>query len=147
MTFPARPRRHRPFGRLAMFVLLLPCLAALAGWVVKSLWNAVLVDAIGARPLSFWQALGLLLLCRILLGHWGPRRRPRWSDGGPGSPAGPASPGGSWRDKWRSMTPQQREMFRSHWRARCAGSGRWPSRAESKEEGTKGDASKGPESR
>ena len=48
---------------------------------------------------GFWQALGLLLLCRILfggLGHGGPRRH-----GGRG-----------FRGRCRNMSPEEREKFR-----------------------------------
>ena len=97
-----RPHRHP--GRIAVFALLLLCAAAIATWLVMALWNAVLVDAVGAKPLSYWQALGLLLLCRLLFGNWGRRGR-----GGP-----PAL-----RDTVAGMSPEQRARFREHWRSRC----------------------------
>lgn len=102
-----RPRRHP--ARFALFLVLLLCAAAAAGWLVMALWNAVLVRALGAGPLDFWQALGLLLLCRLLFGNWGPRRMG-------GAHGGPSS----MRDKWASMNPEQRERFREHWKSRCA---------------------------
>lgn len=100
----SRPRR-RP-ARLALFALLLLCALAAAGALVMALWNAVLVPALGAGPLNFWQALGLLLLCRLLFGRWGPPRRH-------GPPA-------ALREHLGSLSPQQRERFRQHWQARCA---------------------------
>jgi hypothetical protein len=109
MTFSNRgqlPRRHP--AKFALFALVLICGVAAAGWVVMTLWNAVLVDALGAKPLGYWQALGLLLLCRILFGNWGPRRM--------GPSGGPAAI----REKWSSMNAEQRAQFKEHWRARCA---------------------------
>lgn len=101
-----RPHRHP--ARLAFFVLMLLSAAAAAGWLVMALWNAVLVDALGARPLGYWQALGLLLLCRLLFGNWGPRRM-----GPPRGPGGAGGPGGS-------ISAEQRARWAAHWKARCA---------------------------
>lgn len=39
----------------------------LEGWIVMLLWNAVVpVIWVGAPKLSFWVAVGVLLLCNIL---------------------------------------------------------------------------------
>lgn len=97
-----------------MFVLLLPVFLALVGWVVQALWNSVVVEISGARPMTFWQALGLLLLCRILLGRWGPGGYGPWSRF--------RGPGGSVRDRWQGLTPEQRDQLRHRWMAKCAGS-------------------------
>ena len=40
----------------------------LGGELVKLLWNWILPPLFGWRTLNFWQALGLLALCRILFG-------------------------------------------------------------------------------
>jgi hypothetical protein len=101
------PRPQRRPARIAVFVVLMGCAAAVAGWLVMALWNAVLVPALGAKALDYWQALGLLLLCRVLFGNWGP---PRGGHRGP--TVGPAA-------KWGSMSTEQRARFREHWQARC----------------------------
>jgi hypothetical protein len=49
---------------IALFLLL-------GGEVVKWLWNWLLPPLFGWRELTFWQALGLLALCRILFGGHG----------------------------------------------------------------------------
>ena len=49
------------------FVLFIP----LGGLVVQWLWNWLLPDLFGLRQITFWQALGLLALCRILFGSFG----------------------------------------------------------------------------
>ena len=43
----------------------------LGGLVVQWLWNWLLPDVFGLRQITFWQALGLLALCRILFGNFG----------------------------------------------------------------------------
>src|SRR4051812_22406118 len=62
-----------PFA-IAAFVLFI----ALGGEIVHRLWNWLLPPLFGWRLITFWQALGLLALCRILFGGFGlsPRSRP-----------------------------------------------------------------------
>jgi MFS family permease len=43
----------------------------LGGVIVQWLWNWLLPDIFGLRQITFWQALGLLALCRILFGSFG----------------------------------------------------------------------------
>lgn len=79
------------------------------------LWNAILPDIFTAKPISFWQALGLLALARILFGGF----RGPWGGGGnPGRYRG-NGPGGAWREKWKNMSAEERVKFRSEWRKRC----------------------------
>lgn len=39
--------------------------------LVMSLWNALIPALFGLKSLSFWNALGLLVLCRVLFGGMG----------------------------------------------------------------------------
>ena len=87
----------------------------LFGWIVMSLWNGILPVVItGVKTITFLQALGLLLLSKILFGGFGGGRG-KWR----GSPA--------WREKmkqrWDTMTPEEREKFKDEWKNRCGG--RW----------------------
>lgn len=43
---------------------------AVAGAVVMLLWNAIIPSVIGWGALSYLQAVGLLLLCRVLFGRF-----------------------------------------------------------------------------
>ena len=79
--------------------------AFLGGWVVMSLWNWLLPPLFGWHVLTFWQGLGILVLCRILFGRWG---------GGPKGPAFRRGPGG-----WKKMTPEEKEEWRQRMRERC----------------------------
>jgi len=72
---------------------------AIGGEVVMHLWNWLLPTLFGWRQITFWQALGLLALCRILFGGFGVhgvrsnvRRRVD--------------------ERWEQMTPEEREKFR-----------------------------------
>jgi len=89
----------------------------LFGELVMHLWNWLLPPLFGWHLITFWQALGLLLLSRILFGSWG-------SGGGNRGRRGR-------REKWDKMTPEEREKLRQSWAARC---GRFPNApGESKE--------------
>lgn len=77
------------------------------GWVVMSLWNWLAPTLFGLREVTFWQALGLLLLCRILFGGFGM--------GGGGHRSGSRRKIG---ERWERMTPEERERFQQSWRGR-----------------------------
>jgi hypothetical protein len=70
------------------------------GELVQHLWNWLLPPLFGFRLLTFWQALGLLALCRILFGGHGFHGK-----GGSG-----------WRrrreEHFAKMTPEERERFK-----------------------------------
>ncbi|MGA2113896.1 MAG: hypothetical protein ABSH56_04000 [Bryobacteraceae bacterium] len=68
------------------------------GFVVMSLWNWLAPAVFGGRMVTFWQALGLLVLARILFGGW---------HGQPGHRMR-----GRMLEKWAEMTPEERERFR-----------------------------------
>ena len=59
-------------GRFLFFIPL--GLAAIAGFtaIVMLLWNALLPDIFGITTITFWQALGILILSKILFGGFGP---------------------------------------------------------------------------
>ena len=77
---------------------------ALFGWIVMALWNAVLVPAVGANIITFWQALGLLVLSRILVGGFAGK--------------GGGYRGRHWKEKWANMTPEEKERFQDYCRSR-----------------------------
>jgi hypothetical protein len=52
---------------------------AMGGAIVMLLWNGIMPEVFGLGLVTFWQALGLLILGRFLLG--GLKRRRYW--GGP----------------------------------------------------------------
>jgi hypothetical protein len=104
-------KRGKWFLKKGLTVLLVATAALLLfGFIVMTLWNAILPAVIHAGTLTFGQALGLLVLCKILFGGFhGPWR------GGPGS---------RWKqgmkDRWLQMTPEDREKFKQDWKGRCA---------------------------
>ena len=77
-------------------LLLLGFLAfvAVGGLAVRELWNWLLPPLLGAHTVTFWQALGILALSRILFGGFG---------------GGGRHSGGK---RWGRMTPEERERLR-----------------------------------
>ncbi len=49
-------------------ILAIPLFIAIGGAVVQLLWNWLLPPLLGWHAITFWQAVGLLALCRILFG-------------------------------------------------------------------------------
>jgi hypothetical protein len=91
-------RKFWIFKGLKMLAFAAVVIAAL-GYLVMGLWNAVLPAAAGLHPISYLQALGLLVLARILFG--GLRTRGHWH----------------WRarmqERWQQMSPEEQEKVRA----------------------------------
>jgi hypothetical protein len=92
---------------------IIPVFAALflfiGGEIVMHLWNWLVPALFGWRTISFWQAVGLLALCRILFGGWHGGQRSRFRQ----------RMRERMTERMEHMTPQEREEFRRRWRARC----------------------------
>lgn len=55
------------FEAFALAILMLVVLGILMAWPVQILWNGCLIQAVdGLNPITFWQALGINVLCSIL---------------------------------------------------------------------------------
>ena len=88
---------------------------AVGGEVVRLLWNWLLPPLFGWREVTFWQALGILVLCRILFGGFGGHGHAR--GGLRGRMAGRMADRVA--DRWQAMSPEDRERFRQRLRERC----------------------------
>jgi hypothetical protein len=73
---------------------------ALGGAVVRWLWNWLTPPLFGFHLITFWQAIALLALCRILFGGFGMRGRRH------------AYGRRRMRDRWREMSPEERQRIR-----------------------------------
>jgi|SRR5208337_4657853 len=89
------------------FLLFVVLAATVFSFVVMWLWNRLMPAIFGLHAISFWQALGLLVLSKILFsGFHG--RHAFTKD---------------WRmrliRRWEDMTPEERDAFRAGTRAGC----------------------------
>ncbi len=100
----------------AWLIPLIPLGIAAIGAVVMLLWNALIPDIFHLGEITFWQALGLLVLSKILFSG-GPRgggRHKRHQE--------------EWRkkmgEKWEHMSPEERQQFKMKLRYK-GGFGNW----------------------
>ena len=89
------------------FLLIIVLAVIVAGSAVMLLWNWLVPDLFGWHTLNFGQAVGLLVLCRLLIGGM----------------RGHAGRHLHWRarlaERMEAMTPEEREKFRAGLHARC----------------------------
>jgi len=88
----------------------------LGGAIVELLWNWLAPALFGWKTINFWQAWGLLALCRILFGGM----RVSGSRGGPQTIRHRLVDRMADRvaERWDAMTPEERERFRQRLRDR-----------------------------
>lgn len=79
------------------------------GSLVMFLWNSILPAVLGISTITFWQAIGILVLSKILFGGF------RGGHGHCNSHAGHHL-----RGKWMNMNPEDREKMKQEWRIRCS---------------------------
>ncbi len=97
-------RQRRMFRILKVATIAILALGVF-GLLVESLWNWLMPALFGVRTITYWQALGVWILSRVLLGGFHPRASSR-----------------HWRarmiDRWERMSPEERERFRERLRHR-----------------------------
>lgn len=102
-------RRKKLMWFAPLAILAVAGLILIGGEIVMLLWNWLAPALFGWRAITLWQALGILVLCRILFGGHGLR--------------GPRGPRMGFRrrmdERWENMTPEERERFRERMRGRC----------------------------
>lgn len=104
-------RRFRVFIPFAVLAFV-----ALLTLAVYALWNGVVTDVFGLKDITYWQALGLLVLSKILFGGFPGGRR---CGGGPGGRRKRLM----MEKHWASLDPAERQRLREEMRERF---GDWP---------------------
>ena len=98
-------------GRRALHIVRVLLIVTVAfvvfGFVTMHLWNWLVPAIFGLRTITFLQAIGLVLLSKILLGGFRPpwAGRRRWRE--------------HMAERWEKMTPEERERFRAGMSGRC----------------------------
>ena len=101
-----RTRAKRLIVMVPAAVVGMALFMAIGGELVRLLWNWLAPSLFGWRQVTFWQAVGLLALCRILFGRSGFGRGGRpWRRGHGG---------------WSRMSPEEREKWRETLRERSS---------------------------
>lgn len=91
-----------------LLILIAPLVLALVTLIVMWLWNLLLPEILGVKAISFWQAMGILVLSKILFGGF---------RGG----------GGKFRRfkerhcerKTDGMSDEEKEKLKEIWRKKC----------------------------
>ena len=95
-----RPRWKKMIYIAPLAVVAIAVFIAIGGEVVMKLWNWLMPSLFGWRLITFWQAVGLLALCRILFGGLGRHGSPR------------SHFRRRMQERCGNLTPEQRERFR-----------------------------------
>jgi len=100
-------RMKRIFLIAPLAIIGIAIFIVIGGELVMHLWNWLLPGLFGWRQISFWQAVGVLALCRILFGGLGGRgcHRSRFRR--------------RMEERLGQMTPEERERFRQGMRSGC----------------------------
>jgi hypothetical protein len=105
--------RKRSVKRVVGFAVVALLFVAVACLVLMALWNALMPEIFGLKSITYWQALGLLVLSRFLIGGLGLGGRH-----------------GHWRhrmqERLETLTPEEREKFMAAIENRRCGSPRPP---------------------
>ncbi|WP_336829735.1 hypothetical protein [Sphingobacterium multivorum] len=105
-----RMKRQRK-GKFAFMVVAIIVGVFLLVALLQYLWNTVMVDIFNLKAITYWQALGLFVLSKILFGR------------GLGKPGG-----GRFRrdvppqmEKGEDLSDEERERLREEWKRRFGG--------------------------
>ncbi len=101
--------RRKWFYRIPGIILIAIAAVALLGVIVEHLWNWLIPAIVGWHAINFWQAVGILVLSKILFGGFRGRGGERWRH--------------RIGERWEKMSPEEREKFRSGLRGRCGDRG------------------------
>jgi hypothetical protein len=92
--------------KFILFPLLALAFLSLVSFVVMQLWNHLLPDILNVSSISFWQAMGIFILCKILFGFGrGGRMGPPWMRRG-------------MSERFGNMTPEEKQRFREEMKTR-----------------------------
>ena len=99
-------KRRFDWGRMILlFIIIAPIAVLIFGSVVMFLWNNALAPVLHVSEVTFWQALGILVLSKILFSSFSGgrgRRHPTWKE--------------RITEKWNNMNPEEKEKFKEKWK-------------------------------
>ena len=110
-------KRYWIFKAIVLAILAILALSA----VVMTLWNWLIPRLMNGPSVSLWEAMGLLVLSKILFGNFG---RGNW---GSAYSARKRTWERKFKEKWDKMTPEEREHFKATMKNRCSSWG-WMSK-------------------
>jgi hypothetical protein len=91
-------------GKILVWIIVLIGITFGFGMGTMYLWNWLVPELFSGPVITFWQAIGLLVLSKILFWGFGRGCHCGNRHGGPWRPY--------WKEKWASMNPEDRERFK-----------------------------------
>ncbi|MDB5029354.1 hypothetical protein [Mucilaginibacter sp.] len=104
-------------GRFIFIPIAVVAFLSLISFAVMQLWNNLLPAILHVSVITFWQAMGIFILCKILFGFgkggrgWGGRGGAPWMRH-------------KMEERFKNMTPEEKEKFKQKMRER-GGCGPW----------------------
>ena len=103
-------------GRFLFIPIAAAAFLSLISFIVMNLWNYLLPGILHVEMITFWQAMGIFILCKILFGF--------------GKGGGPRMRNGAWmrgnmEERFKNMGPEDKEKFRQQMKNRMCGNRNW----------------------
>ncbi|WP_407404828.1 hypothetical protein [Chryseobacterium sp.] len=94
-----------------ILILLCPPLIFLAvAFIVMQLWNCILPEILGVKMINYWQAMGILLLSKILFGGFNGKFGQGMRD----------MKEKHMQSRMEGMTDEEKEKFKEIWKQKCS---------------------------
>ena len=103
-------------GRFIFIPLAAAAFLSITGLVVMNLWNYLLPSILHVGMITFWQALGIFILCKILFGFG--RGGQRMGGGAPWMRR-------KMEERFKNMSPDEKEKFKARMSDKMCGRGSW----------------------
>ncbi|WP_202409452.1 hypothetical protein [Hufsiella arboris] len=100
-------------GRFILIPIAAAAFLSLVSFIVMTLWNNLLPEILHVGTITFWQAMGIFILCKILFGF--------------GKGGGRFGRGGApWmkrgmEERFKNMSPEDKEIFKQKMKDRMCG--------------------------
>lgn len=116
-------------GKFLIAVLVIAGLFLLP-YIVMLLWNGILPEVIGVKTITYWQAVGIFILCKLLFGgfkgggnhhHKKHQMMKKHFKNCCNNNDNKSSMKEALRDKFMNMSDEERENFRQKWKDRFRG--------------------------
>ncbi len=103
--------RKKLWFKIPLITIIVMVFLAVFGYLVMFLWNALVPEIFHGPALTFWQAVGLLVLAKIFLGGC-PHKRSHhgWHHGWDDDRRK------KFEEKLAAMSPEEREKFEAKWK-------------------------------
>lgn len=94
----------------ALLILFPPLIFFAVALIVMWLWNCILPEVIGVKSINYWQAMGILVLSKILFGGFHGKFGRGMQD----------MKEKHLRHKMEGMSEEEKEKFKEVWRQKCS---------------------------